>query len=292
MQAVESSGLGRFMREALWAYPIAETLHIIGIAALYGSLLVVELRLLGLGRRIPVAALARLALPWTIGGFALAAAMGLCMFSAHVPAARIARTLARLREQLPDVPPGRLRVEAVGKSIVVREDARRWVADSGQYLLAFEVTTEHGDVRFIGRRQTPADDEDWFERGVALEEREPDAAQESYRRAIAQDATCSAAYANLGRLLHCAGRLADAQAVYETALRVCTADATLLFNFAVLLEERGQLGEAERRYRDALDADPSFADAHCNLGLLYERTGNAQAALRHLAAYRQLSRTR
>lgn len=83
MHAVESSGLGRFMRESLWAYPIAETLHIIGIAALYGSLLVVELRLLGLGRRIPVASLARLALPWSLGGFALAAAMGLCMFSAH-----------------------------------------------------------------------------------------------------------------------------------------------------------------------------------------------------------------
>ena len=83
MHAVESSGLGRFMREALWAYPIAETLHIIGIAALYGSLLVVELRLLGLGRRIDVASLARLALPWSLAGFVLAAAMGLCMFSAH-----------------------------------------------------------------------------------------------------------------------------------------------------------------------------------------------------------------
>ena len=83
MHAVESSGLGRYMRESLWAYPIAETLHIIGIAALYGSLLVVELRLLGLGRRIPVASLARLTLPWSLAGFTLAAAMGLCMFSAH-----------------------------------------------------------------------------------------------------------------------------------------------------------------------------------------------------------------
>jgi hypothetical protein len=83
LHAVESSGLGRFMRESLWAYPIAETLHIIGIAALYGSLLVVELRLLGLGRRIPVAPLARLALPWSLAGFVLAAAMGLAMFSAH-----------------------------------------------------------------------------------------------------------------------------------------------------------------------------------------------------------------
>jgi hypothetical protein len=83
LHVIESSGLGRFMREALWAYPIAETLHIIGIAALYGSLLVVELRLLGLGRRIPIRPLAKLALPWSVAGFVLAAAMGLCMFSAH-----------------------------------------------------------------------------------------------------------------------------------------------------------------------------------------------------------------
>ncbi|HEY3177479.1 MAG TPA: DUF6644 family protein [Casimicrobiaceae bacterium] len=83
LHSIESSGLGRFMREALWAYPIAETLHIIGIAALYGSLLVVELRLFGLGRRIPITSLARLALPWSVSGFILAAAMGLCMFSAH-----------------------------------------------------------------------------------------------------------------------------------------------------------------------------------------------------------------
>ena len=83
LHSIESSALGRFMREALWAYPIAETLHIIGIAALFGSLLVVELRLLGLGRRISVTSLARLALPWSVAGFVLAAAMGLCMFSAH-----------------------------------------------------------------------------------------------------------------------------------------------------------------------------------------------------------------
>jgi hypothetical protein len=83
LHTVEASGLGRYMRESLWAYPIAETLHIVGIAALFGSLLVVELRLLGLGRRIPVTSLTRLALPWSLAGFVLAAAMGLLMFSAH-----------------------------------------------------------------------------------------------------------------------------------------------------------------------------------------------------------------
>ena len=38
------------------------------------------------------------------------------------------------------------------------------------------------------------------------------------------------------------------------------------------------------------DIDPALADAHCNLGLLYERLGNARAALRHLRTYRQLAR--
>ena len=228
----------------------------------------------------------------------LRAAQGLAV--AAVPARRIARTLSRLREQLPDVPPGRLRVEAVGKTIVVREGDGRWVADSGQYLLAFEVAAEQGQVRFIaapaatdGAASTAAAAAtiaDWFEEALALEERDPGAAPAAYRRAIEQDASCGGAYANLGRLLHAEGRLDEAQALYEAGLRACEADATLLYNLAVLLEDRGRLDEAARRYHEALKVDPGFADAHCNLGLLYERTGNERAALRHLAAYRTLTR--
>ena len=222
---------------------------------------------------------------------------------AALPAARIARTLARLRKQLPEVPAGRLRVEAVGRTIVVREDDGRWVADTGQYLLAFDVAAERGEVRFIAPREDSAgpaappprgaagaQPPDWFERGLTLEDAEPDAARAAYRQAIAQDARCTGAYANLGRLLHLAGRHDEAEALYRTALRVCPADATVLFNLAVLLEDRGRYAEAERRYRDALAVDPQLADAHCNLGLLYERLGNARAALRHLRTYRQLAR--
>ena len=222
----------------------------------------------------------------------LRAAQGLVV--AAVPARRIARTLSRLREQLPDVPPGRLRVEALGKTIVVREDAGRWVADTGQYLLAFEVAADQGEVRFIAAPSPPppsAPDADWFDEALALEERDPRAAPAAYRRAIEQDASCSGAYANLGRILHAEGRLDEAEALYEAGLRSCDADATLLFNLAVLLEDRGRNEEAARRYLDALKLAPDFADAHCNLGLLYERTGNQRAALRHLAAYRALSRS-
>lgn len=83
MHVVEATGLGRFMREALWAYPVVESVHIVGLALLFGSIAVVDLRLLGAGRRIPAAALVGYAVPWSLLGFVIAACSGLMMFTAH-----------------------------------------------------------------------------------------------------------------------------------------------------------------------------------------------------------------
>lgn len=83
VHAIESSGLGRTLRESLWAYPAVETLHIIGLAIVYGSIVIVDLRLLGLSRGVSVVRLARHALPWTAGAFLCVAATGLLMFTAH-----------------------------------------------------------------------------------------------------------------------------------------------------------------------------------------------------------------
>jgi hypothetical protein len=83
LHTVEATGFGRFMREALWAYPLTEAAHIAGLALLFGSIVVVDLRLLGLGRRIPVGALTALAVPWSLTGFLVAATSGLAMFTAH-----------------------------------------------------------------------------------------------------------------------------------------------------------------------------------------------------------------
>jgi hypothetical protein len=63
-----------------WLYPALEVVHIVGIAMLLGSLLLVELRVWGLGASLPVQPLARLALPVTLAGFALIALSGLTMF--------------------------------------------------------------------------------------------------------------------------------------------------------------------------------------------------------------------
>jgi hypothetical protein len=66
-----------------FAYPLLEVFHIVGIAMLLGSLLLLELRVWGLGASLPLPALARLALALTLLGFALCAATGLLMFASQ-----------------------------------------------------------------------------------------------------------------------------------------------------------------------------------------------------------------
>ena len=83
MGAIESSALGQAMRQWLWLYPSVETAHIAGIALLVGSIAILDLRLLGLSRALPVRRLAAHVLPWTAASFVLIVPSGLAMFVAH-----------------------------------------------------------------------------------------------------------------------------------------------------------------------------------------------------------------
>jgi hypothetical protein len=71
------------MRQWLWLYPAVETIHITGIALLFGSIAVLDLRLLGLSKSISVKRLAGHTLPWSAGAFLLIVPSGLAMFTAH-----------------------------------------------------------------------------------------------------------------------------------------------------------------------------------------------------------------
>jgi hypothetical protein len=75
--------LAHALQTSVWAYPILEVVHIAAIATLFGSLLLVELRVLGLGRAVVLPDLARLGLPVSLAAFAFAAASGSLMFVAH-----------------------------------------------------------------------------------------------------------------------------------------------------------------------------------------------------------------
>ena len=81
--ALEASGLGRAMREWLWLYPSVEIVHIVGIGLLFGSIAVLDIRLLGVSKSISVRRLSRHVLPWTAASFLLIIPSGLLMFTAH-----------------------------------------------------------------------------------------------------------------------------------------------------------------------------------------------------------------
>jgi hypothetical protein len=80
---IEGLAFARAMRESLWLYPAVEIVHIAGFVILVGSVAMFDLRVLGLSRRIPVRALARHLLPWSVLAFFLIVPSGLAMFSAH-----------------------------------------------------------------------------------------------------------------------------------------------------------------------------------------------------------------
>jgi hypothetical protein len=81
--ALESSGLGQAMRQWLWLYPSVEIVHIVGIGLLFGSIAVLDLRLLGFSKHISARTLAKHVLPWTGASFLLIVPSGLLMFTAH-----------------------------------------------------------------------------------------------------------------------------------------------------------------------------------------------------------------
>src|ERR1700722_3561268 len=68
------------IRESIWVYPILDVLHCVGILLVAGTIVVVDLRLLGLGlRRLAVSSVVRQVLPCTLAGFAFMAATGLLL---------------------------------------------------------------------------------------------------------------------------------------------------------------------------------------------------------------------
>ena len=83
---IEGAALAAAIRASPWAYPALEALHIAALATLFGSLLVLELRVFGAGRDIPLAALARFASRTALAGFLIAAVSGGLMWSSDATA--------------------------------------------------------------------------------------------------------------------------------------------------------------------------------------------------------------
>ena len=94
--ALEASAFAQSLRGSSPLFMAVKAIHLIGIAALLASIVVLDLRLLGLRRSTPVRRLAARVLPWSAGSFLLIVPSGLVMFMAH-PSALIADPVFALK---------------------------------------------------------------------------------------------------------------------------------------------------------------------------------------------------
>ncbi len=83
IMALEGLWLAQAMKHSAWLYPTVETMHIWGIGMLFGSVVIMDLRVLGLGNKLNVSDLSRLGIAVAVIGFSLAVLTGSLMFIAQ-----------------------------------------------------------------------------------------------------------------------------------------------------------------------------------------------------------------
>ncbi len=223
-----------------------------------------------------------------------------------VPIGRVASALHALRGQLPEgIPLSSVELDALGDTVLARDESGLWDPESRQQYFTFASSLHQtNDVEsgpdepmpvvvplaLASRRVAQLDVEPavWYERALRLEESEPDAAIEAYRRVLSLDPTDADARANVGRLLHEAGRVVEAEEEFRLALQHDPRHATASFNLGVSLEDSGRWEQARDAYLRALDLDPDLEVAHYNLSGVFEKLGDQTSAVRHLAEYKGL----
>lgn len=164
-----------------------------------------------------------------------------------------------------------------------RRADRAWKADPGQFQLDLEGAPESATptATLVGA-------DHWYDIAVDLEGEDPAGAMAAYGTALALEPDHAEAHLNLGRLLHEAGRLPEAERHYRAALASDPRSARASYNLGVALEDQGRGAAAAAAYEVALRLDSALAAAHFNLSRLHEAAGRRTDALRHLADYRRL----
>lgn len=81
---MENSALGELVRGAgVWSYGLINLAHILGVATLFGAVLILDLRLLGWRRHIALATITSLTVPIALAGFTLAVLSGVSLLATN-----------------------------------------------------------------------------------------------------------------------------------------------------------------------------------------------------------------
>lgn len=222
------------------------------------------------------------------------------LVEAGIPLPRVRKDLARI-QQLTGTAIAELTIEVVDGRIQARGEV---VADPAQQLsLPFSrppgaETQARGELRELPRGvdstslpiALPATAEQWMTRAIALEDREPAAAIDAYKRSLRLRPESAEAWINLGRLHAETGDAVAANECFRNALERDPDEATAYYNLGVLAQDAGSEAEAITLYRRALEIDSQLAEAHYNLATLFDQAGDSRSAIRHINEYRKLTR--
>ncbi len=84
LRQLEDTTLAQAILESAWLFPTIETAHVLALTLVFGSILIVDLRLLGWASRDrSVRDLAEQLLPWTWGAFTAALITGALLFASQ-----------------------------------------------------------------------------------------------------------------------------------------------------------------------------------------------------------------
>jgi hypothetical protein len=229
------------------------------------------------------------------------------LVDAGLPLPRVRRELVRIQLALPDGSSlAELTIEARGGAVHVR--GRGGATQVGQLALPFDAAglpaesagggDPEGVIRELPRPAAapalvpvaPATAEQWLSRALQLEDRDPVAAIDAYRRSLRLRPDCTEAWINLGRMFAESGDTGAAHECFSSAIELDPGDATAYYNLGVIAQDAGKEADAIGMYRRALEIDPHLAEAHYNLATLFDQSGDSRAAIRHINEYRKLTR--
>lgn len=84
LKALEDSGLATDIRKSLYIFPFLESIHVMALAVVFGTILVVDLRILGVAsRQRPFTKMSAELLKFTWGAFAVSVLTGIAMFTTN-----------------------------------------------------------------------------------------------------------------------------------------------------------------------------------------------------------------
>jgi hypothetical protein len=80
-QWVESTRLHHMISTSSWAFAVIESIHLLGLSVIGGAVLILDLRLLGVGLRSrPIREIAHEAQPWLVGSLLVMLVTGVALF--------------------------------------------------------------------------------------------------------------------------------------------------------------------------------------------------------------------